>query len=97
MEQHIIQIVRFAVCFLALIAAGAIMIKADDRAWMRRSAAAVGVAVVIFIEKIGNWLFLILGGLIESAIAFMGVGFVLILAAVIMLLPVIIVIRWLIH
>ena len=97
MEIHLIMIMRFLVCFIALVAGGVVVFKADDRAWMRRSAAVLGVAAVIFNEKIGSWLYLILGGLIESAIAFMGVGFVLILAAVIMLLPVIIVIRWLIH
>ena len=97
MEMHLIMIMRFLVCFIALVAGGVVVFKADDRAWMRRSAAVLGVAAVIFNEKIGNWLYLILGGLIESAIAFMGVGFVLILAAVIMLFPLIFVVRWLIQ
>ena len=97
MEMHLIMIMRFLVCFIALVAGGVVMFKADDRAWMRRSAAVLGVAAVIFNEKIGSWLYLLVGGLIESSIALMGVGFVLILAAVIMLFPLIFVVRWLIH
>ena len=97
MEIHLIMIMRFLVCFFALVAGGVVMFKADDRAWMRRSAAVLGVAAVIFNEKIGSWLYLLVAGLIESSIALMGVGFVLILAAVIMLFPLIFVVRWLIH
>lgn len=97
MEMHLIMIMRFLVCFIALVAGGVVMFKADDRAWMRRSAAVLGVAAVIFNEKIGSWLYLVVGGLIESSIALMGVGFVVILAAVIMLFPLIFVVRWLIH
>lgn len=97
MEFHLIMIMRFLVCFTALVAGGLVMFKADDRAWMRRSAAVVGVAAVIFNEEIGNWLYQIAGGLIESALALTGVGFILILAAVIMLFPLIFVVRWLIH
>lgn len=97
MEMHLIMIMRFLVCFIALVAGGVVMFKADDRAWMRRSAAVLGVAAVIFNEKIGSWLYLLVGGLIESSIALMGVGFVVILAAVIMLFPLIFVVRWLIH
>ena len=97
MEMHLIMIMRFLVCFIALVAGGVVMFKADDRAWMRRSAAVLGVAAVLFNEKIGSWLYLVVGGLIESSIALMGVGFVVILAAVIMLFPLIFVVRWLIH
>ena len=97
MEMHLIMIMRFLVCFIALVAGGVVVFKADDRAWMRRSAAVLGVAAVIFNEKIGSWLYLVVGGLIESSIALMGVGFVVILAAVIMLFPLIFVVRWLIH
>ena len=97
MEAHIVMIVRFAVCLLALIFATALMIKADDNALLRRTAAAGGAAIVLFNERIGNAAYLILGGILESAIALMGVGFVLILAAVIMLLPLIFVARWIFH
>lgn len=97
MEYHIIQIVRFAVCFLTLIAAGVVIFKADDNALLRRFSAAGGVGIVWFNEPIGNWLYLIFGGLLESLLALMGVGFVVILVAVIMLFPLIFVVRWLIH
>lgn len=97
MEAHIINIVRFATCMLALIIAVIAMIKADDNNAMRRLAAGLAAVLVYFNEQIGAMVYLLIGSTIETLIAVSGVGLVLILAAVIMLLPLIAVFRWLIH
>lgn len=97
MEAHIIDIVRFATCLMALITAIAAMIKADDNNAMRRLSAVLAAVLIYFNEQIGAMVYLIIGSTIETLIATAGVGFILILAAVIMILPFIAIIRWLTH
>lgn len=97
MEVHIINIVRFAVCMLALIIAVTAMIKADDNNAMRRLSAMLAAVLIYFNEEIGSMVYLLIGSAIETLIAAAGVGFVLVLAIVIMLLPLIAVIRWVTH
>lgn len=97
MEDHIIYIVRFAVCLLSLIIAIVLMIKADDNNAMRRLVAILTAIIVFFNEQIGEGVYLILISTIETLLALSGVGFILLAAVVVMLLPIIIFIRWLLH
>lgn len=94
MEQHIIEIVRFAVCIVAILAAIVLMIKADDNNIMRRLAVAFAVLLVYFNEQIGVMTYLLIGSTLETLIATMGVTFVIIIAGVIMILPVVALLRW---
>ena len=97
MEDHIINIVRFAVCLLSLIIAIILMIKADDNNAMRRLVAILTAIIVFFNEQIGEGVYLILISTIETLLALSGVGFILLAAVVVMLLPIIIFIRGLLH
>lgn len=97
MEAHIINIVRFAVCSLSLITAIVAMIKSDDNNAMRRLSAVLAAVLIYFNEQIGSMAYLTIGSTIEALVATAGVGFVLILAAVVMLFPFIGILRWLTH
>lgn len=97
METHIINIVRFAVSSIALITAIVAMLKADDNNAMRRLSAVFAAVLIYFNEQIGSMVYLTIGSTIEALISTSVVGFVLILAAVVMIFPVIGVIRWLTH
>lgn len=97
MEVHIIEIVRFAVCIISILAAVILMIKADDNNAMRRLVVAFSVLLVYFNEQIGVMGYLLIGSTIETLIAAMGVTFVIILAAVVMLFPLVALFRWVIH
>ena len=97
MEGHIIEILRFAVCIISILIAVILMIKADDNNAMRRLAVAFSVLVICFNEQIGVMTYLLLGSTIETIIAVMGVTFVVILAVVVMIFPVIALFRWVIH
>lgn len=95
MEMHIIDIVRFATCILSFIIAIVAMIKADDNNAMRRLSALLAGVLIFFNEQIGSMVYLLIGSSIELLIATAGVGFVIVLTAVIMVLPIFAVIRWL--
>ena len=97
MEAHIINIVRFAVYSFSLITAIVAMIKADDNNAMRRLSAVLAAVLIYFNEQIGSMAYLTIGSTIEALVATAGVGFVLILAAVVMLFPFIGILRWLTH
>lgn len=97
MEVHIIEIVRFAVCIISILAAVILMIKADDNNAMRRLVVAFSVLLVYFNEQIGVMGYLLIGSTIETLIAAMGVTFVIILAAVVMLFPLVALFRWVLH
>ena len=97
MEAHIIDIVRFISCILALITAIIAMVKADDNNAMRRLSAVLAGVLIYFNEQIGSMVYLLIGSTIETLIAAAGVGFILILAAVVMLLPLLLAFRWLVH
>ena len=60
MEQHIIEIVRFAVCILAILAAIVLMVKADDNNIMRRLAVAFAALLVYCNEQIGVMTYLLI-------------------------------------
>ena len=97
MEDHIINIVRFAVCLLSLIAAVVAMMKADDNNAMRRLSAVLAAVLIFFNEQIGSMAYLMIGSTIETLLATAGIGFVLTFAVVLMFFPIIIIIRWLTH
>ena len=97
MEEHIIEIVRFAVCIIAILVAVALMIKADDNNAMRRLAVAFAVLLVYFNEQIGVMTYLLIGSTIETLMAAMGVTFVIILVATVMIFPLIALFRWVIR
>ncbi len=94
MEQHIIEIVRFAVCMIAVLVAIVLMIKADDNNVMRRLAVVFAALLVHCNEQIGTITYLLIGSTLETLMAAMGVTFVIILAAVIMILPLVALLRW---
>ena len=97
MEVHIINIVRFITCLSALIIAIIAMVKAEDNNAIRRISAVLAGVLIYFNRQIGSIVYLTIGSTIEAFIATTGVGFVLILAIVIMLLPILFIFRWLIH
>lgn len=97
MEEHIINIVRFAVCLLSLIAAIVAMVKADDNNAMRRLVAILAAIIILFNEQVGEGVYFVIVSTIETLLALSGVGFVLVVAVIFMLLPIFILIRWLIH
>ena len=97
MEQHIIEIVRFAVCSLAILVAIVLMVKADDNNIMRRLAVAFAALLVYCNEQIGVMTYLLIGSTLETLMAAMGVTFVIVLAVVIMILPLVALFRWVIH
>lgn len=97
MERHIIDILCFATCTLSLIVAVIAMVKADDNDAVRRFTAILAAVFIYFNEKIGFVSYLFLASLMECTLTVAGIGFILVLVAVIMLLPLIAVLRWLIH
>lgn len=97
MEQHIIEIVRFAVCIMAILVAIVLMVKADDNNIMRRLAVVFAVLLVYCNEQIGVMTYLLIGSTLETLMAAMGVTFVIVLAVVIMILPLVALLRWVIH
>jgi len=97
MEAHIIEIVRFLVCLSSVITAVAVMIKVDDNDMMRRLTAGMAAGVVLFNRQIGTLVYLLLGSVLETLIAGMGVVFVIVLLAVIALFPLVALTRWVIH
>lgn len=97
MEQHIIEIVRFAVCIIAILVAIVLMVKADDNNIMRRLAVAFAALLVYCNEQIGVMTYLLIGSTLEALMAAMGVTFVVILAITIMILPLVALFRWVIH
>ena len=97
METRLLDIVRFAVCLLSVLASIAGMVRAGDRPALRRLAAGAGAGVLLFNRQIGALLYLLLGSLLESLAAVTGVALILVVLAVLVLLPVIAVLRWVLH
>lgn len=96
-EMKLVAIVRFAVCLAALIFGIAVTLHSDDNGALRRVSCILSGVLIYFNAQIGEWVYLTLGATIETALTVMGVGFTLILGAVVMLLPVIFVVRYLTH
>lgn len=97
MEAHIISIVRFMVCSLSLVTAIVAMVKADDNNAMRRLSAVLAAVLIYFNEQIGSMAYLTIGSTMEALVTSAGVGFVLILAATVMIFPIVFLVRWLFH
>ena len=97
MEEHLIEIICYAICVLCLVGAIAVMVKAEDNDLLRRITPVVAAIPIYFNYHIGNAIYLLIGATLETLLAAMGVGFVLIFGLVIMLLPILLIIRWAIH
>lgn len=97
MEAHIIEIIRFIVYIVTILMAVALMIKADDNNAMRRLSVAFAVLLVCFNEQIGVMLYLLIGAILETVMAVMGMVFLVILAVTVMILPLIALFRWIFH
>ncbi len=96
-EMKLVAIVRFAVILAALIFGIVVTLRSDDRGALRRVSVCLSMLLVYFNEEIGAWVYLTLGATIETILTVMGVGFTLVLGAVLMLLPLIFTIRYLTH
>ena len=96
MENHLLDIVRFFICIVALTGGLDVMLKTDSD-WLRRTAALLASLAIYFNYTLGSGLYLLLGSLIELLLASIGVGFVIVAALAIMVLPVIIIIHKLMH
>lgn len=97
METHIIEIIRFTVYVLTVVLGLICMIKAQDRSVFRLFSGAAAAVTVGFNVQISQVLYLILGSALETLFAAMSVGFIILLAAVIMLFPLLAAARWLIR
>ena len=96
-EMKLVAIVRFAVILASLIFGIAVTLRSDDNGALRRVSCILSAVLIYFNVEIGEWGYLTLGAAIETALTVMGVGFTLILGAVLMLLPLIFTIRYLTH
>ena len=97
MEIHMINIVRFMVCFLSLVTAIVAMRKADDNNAMRRLSAVLAAALICFNKQIGAMVYLTLSSILEALTLTAGIGAYIALLVVIVLLPFIVVIYKLVH
>ena len=70
------------------------MVKADDNNLMRRLVVAFAALLVYCNEQIGMMTYLLIGSTLETLMSAMGVTFVIILAVVIMILPLVALFRW---
>lgn len=96
-EMKLVAIVRFAVTLAALIFGIVVTLRSDDNGALRRISCLLSAVLIYFNEEIGEWVYLTLGAAIETVLTVMGVGFTLVLGAVVMLLPLIFTIRYLTH
>lgn len=96
-EMKLVAIVRFAVILAALIFGITVTLRSDDNGALRRISCVLSALLIYFNEEIGSWVYLTLGATIETILTVMGVGFTLVLGAVLMLLPLIFTIRYLTH
>lgn len=95
LQTRIVAIIRFAVCFLSLVIGIVVMLRADDNNALRRLTCALSALVIYFNAEIGSAVYLLIGSILETIMAVMGVGFALCLGLVIMLLPIILVLHYL--
>lgn len=97
MQEHLILIVRYITCVVLTLLALVVIFKVGDNHLARLLMAALAAVLVYFNEEIGSVAYLMIGSTVEAMVATMGVLFVLILAAVLCLFPIIAVIHWLSH
>ena len=96
-ENHLVDIIRFSLYIISSIISVIVMIKADENRLLRVIAAGVGATAIRYNEELAHWAYLLIGSAIETAIAMMGVGFVLTLGISIMLMPIATLIGKLLH
>lgn len=97
LQQHLLLIVSFLLYILPTIIAIILMLKAEDRNWLRRIIVVVSFLLIYFNRNLSIILFCILGSAIESIFTIAGAVLFVVLCIVLALLPIIIVIHWLIH
>lgn len=97
LQEHLLLIVSFLLYILPTIIAIILMLKAEDRNWLRRIIVVVSVLLICFNRNLSIIIFCILGSAIESIVTMAGAVLFVVLCIVLALLPIIIVIHWLIH
>lgn len=97
LQQHLLLIVSFLLYILPTIIAIILMLKAEDRNWLRRIIVVVSVLITYFNRNLSIIIFCIFGSAIESIVTMAGAVLFVVLCIVLALLPIIIVIHWLIH
>lgn len=97
LQEHLLLIVSFLLYILPTIIAIILMLKAEDRNWLRRIIVVVSVLITYFNRNLSIIIFCILGSAIESIVTMAGAVLFVVLCIVLALLPIIIVIHWLIH
>lgn len=97
LQEHLLLIVSFLLYILPTIIAIILMLKAEDRNWLRRIIVIVSFLIIYFNKNLSMVIFCIFGGIIESIVTMAGVVVFIALCIVLALLPIILVIHWLIH
>lgn len=97
LQQHLLLIVSFLLYILPTIIAIILMLKAEDRNWLRRIIVIVSFLIIYFNKNLSMVIFCIFGSIIESIVTMAGVVVFIALCIVLALLPIILVIHWLIH
>ena len=97
LQEHLLLIVSFLLYILPTIIAIILMLKAEDRNWLRRIIVVVSVLITYFNRNLSIIIFCILGSAIESIVTMAGAVLFVVLCIVLALLPIIIVIHSLIH
>jgi hypothetical protein len=93
MENHLYDIVRFVCYLLALIIPVVVMTWADDRSLVRWMAAASGSIAIYYNRTISMVAYQMIGALMETVAAIMGMGFIIALMVAIVLLPLVLLAR----
>ena len=97
LQQHLLLIVSFLLYILPTIIAIILMLKAEDRNWLRRIIVIISVMIIYFNKHLSMIIFSILGSIIESIATVAGAILFVVLCIVLALLPIILVIHWLFH
>ena len=97
MEAHLMNLIRCAVYLITVSLALLLMVRAADNNLMRRVTVLSAVAEIYWNRQIGALLYLLLGALLETVVAVTGVLFLLALLVALVCLPLVGLIRQLIH
>ncbi|MCD7748981.1 MAG: hypothetical protein LUH42_02905 [Oscillospiraceae bacterium] len=101
MEEYFVLLVRFVTCLSAVIGAVIIMVRADDNAAARRLACALGFLVVLFNERIGYYVYLLFGSVLETLLVSTSLVFVILFTIALLLtiaaLPILAAVRWVVR
>ena len=97
MEYELYHIVRFVYCLAVVIATSVIMIKADDNNAFRRTVGLFGCVGIYFNEWIGLQVYRFIAALMEAISTAMGLVFVITLMIAIVLLPLALIVRMVVH